>query len=243
MNSSFFLGSSFTFFPKRRICFPNALLLMHPRQRAELSRLRLLRGPILSARFLDTLHRRGYLVHAERLLLAGGNNLSCCLCGFGNTRGQLLNCFTCLRRLFHTGLNRLGSLLGCHDCSARALLDFGQDCPYLGGRLLGLLSQTPDLLCNDGKTLALIACPCCFNRSVHRQQIRLVSEVVNGGDNFPDQLALLAQSHNALGNRPHLFSDSVHLLKRFTHSLVSDLRDFCRFLSGFGYVRRLFRGE
>ena len=62
------------------------------------------------------------------------------------------------------------------------LLDLAQHGAHLSHRLLGLLGQALDLLRDDGEALAVVAGLGGLDGGVHRQQVGLLGQVVDRGD-------------------------------------------------------------
>ena len=71
----------------------------------------------------------------------------------------------------------------------------------LGGGGLGLLGQVADLLGDDREALAVLAGAAGLDGGVQGQQVGLVGEVVDGGDDLADLLGLLGQGQDVLGDR------------------------------------------
>ena len=69
-----------------------------------------------------------------------------------------------------------------------------------------------------------------LDRGVDRQQVRLRREILDRGDDLPDGLALLAQTHHAFRDRLHLGADSLHPRNHVRRGLAPALRDLRRFL-------------
>ena len=125
------------------------------------------------------------------------------------------------------GLDRLAALLRGHDGGAGRLLDVVQDRADLGGGLLGLLGQALDFLGHDGEALALFAGLGGFDGRVHGQQVGLGRQIVDGGDDRPDGLALFAQPHDAGRDRIRLLADAIDPADHLLHGPACRCREAC----------------
>src|SRR3989338_5680967 len=196
-------------------------------------------GHVLHAGLLDVLHRLRHLVHAHHLLLARRRDLGRRLRRFRDAVGQQADRFAGLRCLFNPGLHRLAALFGGQHRRTGRFLDVAEDRAHLGGRLLGLLRQALYLLRDDREALALFARLVRFDRGIHREQVGLLGQVVDRGDDLADRLALLGQPHDALGDGFHLFLDALHALSRFFYRFAPALRNLRGLLCAVGNGSRL----
>ena len=150
-----------------------------------------------------------YLFHAGELLPARGGYLHR---GFGRlTRGggDRGGGVTRLHRLFPRRFYRLLALLRRFHGAIARLLDLVQDRAHLDNGLLGLFGQAFHLLCDNGEALARVAGLCGLDGRVHRQQVRLLGQVADRGDDVAHRPGLLTQAADGLTHHAHL---DLHLL-------------------------------
>src|SRR5207302_180712 len=114
----------------------------------------------------------------------------------------------------HTGarVHPLGALLGGQHGRVGGALDVGEDRAHLGGGALGLLGQGADLVGDDGEAFALLAGPAGLDGGVERQQVGLVGQVVDRGDDLADLLALLGEGQDVVGDGLDALADGRHAL-------------------------------
>ena len=193
----------------------------------------------MHARQLDALHRRGDLVHPRELLLAGRGDLSRGLHRLGHARAQRLNRLAGRGRLNHAGIDRLARLFGGEHRAGHGFLNVVQDSPHLRGRLSRLLRQRADFLRHDGEAPAFVARFRRLDRGVDGEDLRLRRQILHGGNDYADQLALLTQIHDAPGDHAHLLADVFHPLDRLAHCACPGARRLGRLLRLLGDHLRL----
>src|SRR3954449_284701 len=144
----------------------------------------------------DLLDRGGDLVDARAHVLDGGAQGQERLAG-------LLDRGDAVLRLAGAVLDDLDGLRGL----ALDLADQARD--RAGGRL-GLLGQLADLLGDDREAAALLAGARRLDRSVQRQQVRLLGDAGDRGDDAADALGLGAELTDRLGRLDRAVADRAH---------------------------------
>ena len=137
----------------------------------------------------------------------------------------------------------LTALLRRADCHVAGLLDLAENGPHLSDSLLGLLGEALDFLGDHGEAFALLAGLGRFDRRVHGKQVRLLGEVVHGGDDVPDRGGLIVQAVDRFGHHFHVGLDplegGVVLLRR----CLAELRAIDDGLGEFRGLGGLFLGQ
>ena len=112
-----------------------------------------------------------------------------------------------------TAFHAARALFGGEHCGIRSVLNVDQDRAHLGRRLLGLFGQVAHLAGHDGKALALLARLGRFDRSIDRQDVRLVGDIGHAGNDFANLLCLFRQGQDVLGDALDLAADHLHAVQ------------------------------
>ena len=105
-------------------------------------------------------------------------------------------------------------------------------CRTWRGRLLRLVGQRLDLAGDHGEAPAVLAGPRGLDGGVQGQQVGLLGDVVDRGDDLADGLGLLGQRQDVLGGRLDLLLDRVHGGQGVLDGLAAGLADLQGALHG-----------
>src|SRR3954454_7606306 len=172
----------------------------------------------------DLLDRRGDLVDARAHVLHG-------LAEREERRAGLLD-----RRDAVLGL--AGAVFDDVDGLRRLGLDLADEPGDRAGRRLALLGQLADLLGDHGEAAALLARPRGLDGRIQRQQVRLLGDAGDRGDDALDLLGLGAELADGLGRVQRAVTHRAHRLRRLRDRAGALLGHATR---GDGDLRRLLR--
>ncbi len=90
---------------------------------------------------------------------------------------------------------------------------------YFTGCTGSSLCKCTYFISNNSKTSSLLTCSCCFDSSVERQQVCLVSNIFNGADDGANLVASLTKTF-------YSFCCFLNLVSNLSHDPYSTLYNF-----------------